>query len=200
MRPATKGGLRSPACGGSEASEPLTDFTLVRHSPGAVTVVSAIVVRGPLGVGKSTTAPALAEELRGAVISMDEIPVIEAEWDGGTEELFLRANEVAAMRARPLLESGTSVVFDGCFYWLSAITDLETRLSTRVSVFTLKAPLEVCIERDRRRKHSYGEEAARLVFAKVSSSQVGTDVDATQEVPLQVEAILRALRSVSAAG
>lgn len=144
------------------------------------------ILRGPLGAGKTTLALALAKALGGASIAID--PILERwKWDGGSEELFLRANQVAASEARPLLEEGTPVVFDGNFYWRSVIEDLEGLLPFPHRIFDLRVPLEVCIERDRSRPLSYGEEAVREVFAKVASFPCGTPVDGTRPVSLVVE-------------
>ncbi len=139
------------------------------------------IVRGPLGVGKSTLAGALADRLGGQVISIDSILESE-EWDGGSEGLFLRANRVASARAEALLVREVPVVFDGNFYWQSAIDDLLARLPYPNVIFALRAPLEICLARDRLRPHSYGEEATRAVFEKVARVDRGIPIDATQAV------------------
>lgn len=147
-----------------------------------------LIVRGPLGAGKTTISQAVAQRLGGEWIAID--PILEQwEWDGGSEELFRRANDVAAERARALLERGTPVVFDGNFYWRSALEDLVRRLPYPSRVFTLKAPLSVCIERDRARAVSYGEESTREVFEKIARFEFGTPVDATRPVRSVVDEI-----------
>jgi predicted kinase len=140
-----------------------------------------LIVRGPLGAGKTTIARALAQDLGAEVVSIDEILELQ-EWDGGSEALFLAANVVAADRARALLVRGVAVVVDGNFYWERAIQDLEGRLPFPHEVFTLKVPLEVCIERDRLRSPSYGEEAAREVFEKVAQVECGVPIDGTRGI------------------
>lgn len=47
-------------------------------------------------------------------------------------------------------------------------------------IFTLKAPVEVCIERDKNRAETYGEDAARAVHSLVSRFDYGMVIDATQ--------------------
>jgi predicted kinase len=140
-----------------------------------------LIVRGPLGAGKSTIARALAQALGAEVVSIDEILELQ-EWDGGSEALFLAANVVAAERARGLLLRRVPVVVDGNFYWESALQDLAERLPFPHEVFTLKVPLEVCIERDRLRSPSYGEEATREVFEKVARVDRGIPIDGTRGI------------------
>jgi predicted kinase len=141
-----------------------------------------LIVRGPLGAGKTTIARALAIDLGGAVVAIDAILELD-EWDGGSEALFLRANRIAADRAPPVLRAGQPVIVDGNFYWQSAIDDLAHRIPFPHAVFTLEVPVELCIERDRARPHSYGEDATREVFEKVARVKTGIPIDGMQEVP-----------------
>jgi predicted kinase len=148
-----------------------------------------LIVRGPLGAGKTTVAGALAESIAGRVVSIDAI-LEEMEWDGGSESLFLRANEVATRKARDALDHGVPVVFDGNFYWQSALDDLAGRLPFPHRVFRLDVPLEVCVERDRHRAPSYGEEATREVFEKVARVRSGIPIDGSRPVAEIVRAMV----------
>jgi len=142
------------------------------------------IIRGPLGVGKTTVAKALAARLRGRYISVDAIleePGVE-EWGEGyiSERSFAHVNELAAPRARESLDRKVPVVFDGNFYWKSQVEDLLRRLPYPHAVFTLQAPLEVCVARDRSRPRSYGAEATDQVYRKSTEFDWGVVVDATQ--------------------
>ncbi|HZY93202.1 MAG TPA: AAA family ATPase [Thermoplasmata archaeon] len=139
-----------------------------------------VVVRGPLGVGKTTVSRALAKSLQGEVVSIDQIA--DKQWDGGSVRLYVRANGVAARRARRGLARGKPVVIDGCFYWKTQIKDLERRLPFDHVVITLQAPLSICVARDSQRKVPFGPEAARAVYRKVTRFEYGIPVDATQPV------------------
>lgn len=151
-----------------------------------------LIIRGPLGAGKTTIAKAVALALGGETIAID--PILERwEWDGGSESLFLKANQVAGELALRLLERGVPVVFDGNFYWKSAIEDLQGRLPFPNAVFTLKVPLGLCVERDRGREPSHGEENVREVFEKATRFEAGTPVDGTRLVPQVVKEITRHL-------
>ena len=147
-----------------------------------------LIIRGPLGSGKSTVAEALASALRGKVVHLDGLA--DKNWDGGSASMFLRGNVALERRARPLLAKGIPVIFDGCFYWKSQIRDLEARLPFPHETFTLKVPLSVCIERDRRRSPApSGSVQAGIVFRKVNRFEWGFPIDGLQSVALQVKSI-----------
>lgn len=146
-----------------------------------------VIIRGPLGVGKTTISAALAKSIDAVVVSIDQIA--DKEWDGGSVRLYVNANKIAAERARSALAHGTPVVFDGCFYWKTQIADLERRLPFPHEVFTLRAPLSVCIERDSGRKVVFGLEAADQVYRKVTRFEYGVAMDATQDIPTTVREI-----------
>lgn len=158
-----------------------------------------VIVRGPLGSGKTTLARRLAREVGGETIAIDEIlERYELErWEGGyiSEGSFLRANELAAERAGPILDQGRPVVVDGNFYWRSVIEDLERRLATPHVVVSLQAPLAVCVARDAAREISFGPDATRDVYAQVTSFEYGTPLDATGSEEETLAKLLRILRN-----
>jgi predicted kinase len=145
-------------------------------------MVFCIIIRGPLGVGKSTVAERLAKEIGAELISIDRILDDHGLWEEGLVSEFLKANEIAANAAQVFLEKGVPVVLDGNFYWMTQIEDLKKRLHRPVQVFTLDAPVEVCIQRDSGREFSHGEQAAREVFAKTVNVSYGIRIDATKSV------------------
>ncbi len=146
-----------------------------------------VILRGPLGVGKTTISQALAKSIGAVVISIDEIA--DKEWDGGSVQLYVRANGVAAERARRALARDVPVVFDGCFYWKTQVRDLERRLDFPHVVFTLKAPLSVCVRRDAGRDVVHGTEAAEQVYRKVTRFEYGVLINATRGVSTSVREI-----------
>ncbi len=154
-----------------------------------------VLIRGPLGVGKSAVSKRLAKENRAEYVSIDRILDEHALWKAGHLSEFLGANEFAAERAERFLAKGTPVVFDGNFYWKAQIADLVGQLDYVPYIFTLNAPLAVCIERDWRRGPSYGREATRAVYAKSGRFDAGVGIDATQPVDRVVSAIVAHLRN-----
>jgi len=156
-----------------------------------------IVVRGPLGIGKTTVSERLAKVTGAEYVSVDRIldePGVE-EWDDEaghySERCFLRTSELAAERARTFLDRGTPVIFDGNFYWRSQVADLVRRLNFPHYVFTLKAPLDLCIQRDRQRDPPHGREATESVYSKSTEFDWGIGIDATQPV----ESVVREIAS-----
>jgi len=141
-----------------------------------------IIIRGPLGCGKSTIAQRIAKKIKAEYFSIDKIL---DEHDLGkdrekgytSQKSFIKANEIAVKKVKTVLAKGTPVVFDGNFYWKSQIEDLIERLDFKHFVFTLKAPLKVCIERDIQRGETHGADAARAVYKKATEFDYGTVID-----------------------
>ena len=143
-----------------------------------------IMIRGPLGIGKSTIAKRLTRALRGTYLSMDKIVdknrvTKKPAKDGMMDTInFLKANEVMLPIVRELLSKGKFAITDGCFYRKEQIVDIINKLGEdKVLVFDLKAPLKVCIERDKNRKLTYGSDAARVVYNAVSKFNYGIKID-----------------------
>ena len=146
-----------------------------------------LVMRGPLGVGKTTISAALARSIHATVVSIDQIA--DKEWDGGSVRLYLAANGIVAEKARRAFAHGIPVVLDGCFYWKTQIEDLTRRLPYPHVVFTLMAPLSVCAARDSGRRVSFGAEAVEQVYRKVTRFEYGIRIDATEDIPTIVHEI-----------
>ena len=142
-----------------------------------------IIIRGPLGSGKTTISKKLSEILDAKYIGMDQVLEEHGldkrppEAECIPAENFIKASDLVIPEAKSALESGRVVVFDACFYHQSVIEDLIQRLPFDHYVFTLKAPLELCIERDSKRERVYGEGAAWAVHSLVSRFEYGTNVD-----------------------
>ena len=154
-------------------------------------MVYYVIIRGPLGIGKSSVAEALAKSLHGEHLSVDAVlhehDLEDKSLDGFiSEECFLKANEIIAPQALSPLQSDKIVIFDGNFYRKSQIEDLIAKLNFEHFVFTLKAPLEVCIGRDRDRDKTHGEDAARVVYRISTSFKYGTEIDTTDKTRDQV--------------
>ncbi|MBW2995225.1 ATP-binding protein [Candidatus Woesearchaeota archaeon] len=154
-----------------------------------------IIIRGPLGSGKSTIAEKLAERIKAKYFSvdriLDEFGLTKFKEAGYvSQKSFIKANEIAAERAKKFLDKNVLVVFDGNFYWKSQIEDLIKRLEYLHFVFTLKVPLEVCIERDRKRSKTHGEDAVIAVYKKSTEFSYGNVIDANKSLDAVIEEIV----------
>lgn len=144
-----------------------------------------VIIRGPLGVGKTTIARALAQRLGAMYVSVDAVLAENGLDKVGDEdecipvENFVRGNELVAPQVVTALAAGVPVVFDGNFYHEGQITHLMETVPAAHYVFTLKAPLDVCIARDSQRALVYGEDAAAAVHYLVSRVDYGISIDTT---------------------
>jgi predicted kinase len=154
-----------------------------------------VIIRGPLGCGKSTVAELLSKHIHGVQVPIDRMlddHHLTQDYEEGyiSQRSFLRANELCLPAAREHLQEGTPVIFDGNFYWKSQIEDLIRRLDYPHVVFTLKAPLEVCIARDAARTKSRGSDAARVVYSKSTQFSYGHNIDVTKPLKEVLDAIV----------
>ena len=142
-----------------------------------------VIIRGPLGVGKTTVSKTLAKKLGALYVSIDEVlnenslDQIDEKEGGISVKSFLKGNEIVLPEIRQALQSDRTVVIDGCFYHKEQIQHFLDHLEAESHVFTLKAPVETCIGRDAERKKTYGEDAARAVHMFVSKFDYGTVID-----------------------
>ena len=142
-----------------------------------------IIIRGPLGVGKTAIAERLAKLLGAEHVSMDS--VLEKH---GLDKVaegagcipagnFIKADDIIFPKVKERLGQGKTVIFDGCFYHKEQIAHITKSLAYPGIVFTLKAPLETCIKRDSKRGKPYGKDAAEVVYRLVSRFDSGTMID-----------------------
>ncbi len=150
-----------------------------------------IIIRGPLGVGKTTIAKKLAKILNAKYISIDlvleknDLDLVEGEKCIPAKN-FIKANEIILPKIKEGLNQEKIIILDGCFYHQEQIRNLIQNLSAPYYIFTLKAPLEVCIKRDSRRKKKHGKEATKAVHHLVSEFDYGTAIDINNKALNQV--------------
>lgn len=155
-----------------------------------------ILIRGALGSGKTTISKKLAFVLNVERIGIDGV-LEEYGLDNLPQdapcvpiENFIKANEIVLPHVKAQLTRGSIIIFDACFYHKEVIEHLVDNLPFPHYIFTLKAPLQICIERDRLRPRSYGEDAARAVYSLVTSLDCGITIDAVKSVDESVNEIL----------
>jgi len=158
-----------------------------------------IIIRGPLGVGKTTISKKLAKTLKAKIFHIDKIlermklDVVDEELGCIPPENFLKADKLIIPQIKKILDSGKVVIIDGCFYHKEQLADIKKKLEKYVAyAFTLKAPLETCMSRDSKRKKVYGKCAAEAVHKLVSRVDYGKIIDTENNaIGKSVEEILR---------
>ena len=154
-----------------------------------------VIIRGPLGSGKSTISEQLAREIGAEHISVDKILDefgLTKDKEAGyiSQKSFIRANEIAVEKALPILQKGRRVIFDGNFYWRSQLDDLLQKLDFKSEVFTLRISVEECVKRDSKRSPPHGEGAARVVYKKTTEFSYGKEIDTSQPLEKTVKEII----------
>ena len=146
-------------------------------------VNTLIIIRGPLGVGKTTISKIIAEKIEAKYISIDKL-LEDAKLDYVDPKTgcisvanFLAVQEDILEDIKKLLEK-QDVVLDGDFYYKEQINFFKENLKyENIFVVTLKAKLETCIERDKCRKGSLGRKLVEQVYALVKNFDAGFIVD-----------------------
>ena len=151
-----------------------------------------VIIRGPAGVGKTVVAKKLAKRLCGTYISFDKIMrnnrLDKIETGCINEKNFIEANKIAIQIAIKSLKKGRTVIFDGCFYYKSQIEHLLKNMPFNSYVFTLKAGLDECISRDKKRskRARIGEKCVREVYNLVSRFDCGILINTAGKVPEEI--------------
>ncbi len=139
-----------------------------------------IIIRGPLGVGKTTVSNVLAHNLRLEYISLDQIiddnKLVPANPDGIPLESYLKANQIILDRAT---KDQKSFIIDGCFYYQEQIDDLIKKFDDDIEIFTLTSHVDKCIERDSKRPNAHGEDSATFVHMITTKIKAGHEIDNT---------------------
>lgn len=142
--------------------------------------MNLIIICGPLGVGKTTISKLLAQKIAADYYSIDDIltennlDVVDENISCIPEENFLKVNQIIAQK---VLQNNQSAIIDGNFYYQNQIEDLIKNVPFKSFVFTLTAPLEICIKRDSDRPNSHGIGATTAVFNLVSQFNYDEIID-----------------------
>ena len=152
-----------------------------------------IIIRCPLGIGKTTIAKMLAEDFNAEYFSVDLILKQEGldkiDEKEGCIPLgnFIQANQKLLPKLKESLMLNRSVLIDGNFYQKEQLESLIKNIQeAKVCVFTLKAKLATCIERDKKRKKGYGKEAAEAVYKLVSRLDYGTVINTENKTEKEI--------------
>lgn len=158
-----------------------------------------VIIRGPLGCGKTTIAKKLSKILKAEYFSIDEVLAkykldkVDSEAETIPVENFIQANKKILPKVRTLLKKNVPVIFDGNFQHKQALEHLKQELPYQGYIFTLKAPLRVCIERDMGRAKSYGVDAVKALYKLTHRFAYGTTIDASQPLDTSIQKIISSI-------
>lgn len=112
-----------------------------------------ILLCGPVGAGKTSIAERLAERLEDALII-------------SSERFKRRVYERMLGEVRRRLGRQRYLILDATFYkeaYRRSIKELESK-GERILTVLLECPLEICLERNRRREKAIPERAVRIIW------------------------------------
>ena len=137
-----------------------------------------VILRGPAGSGKTTLAEMLAQKYNGLHMNIDKVK--KEVGLRHSEEEKLEANKIIIPKIVKSLGEGTPVILDEVLYYESQLSQLE-QLPFQHYLFSLNTPLQVCLDRNRKRVELGGREttddAIRLVHNLVSKIKRGIVID-----------------------
>ncbi|MFH1598316.1 MAG: AAA family ATPase [Patescibacteria group bacterium] len=140
-----------------------------------------IIIRGPAGVGKTTIAQAVAKLLNGVHFNIDQVlrdtnlEIKDGDIPVGN---FLKVQTIIKPKVIEYLEQGKPVVFDGNFYYQEQIDQLVKELSGKPFIFTLKASLETCWQRNlARKKNAMNRISIEAMYRINTTFEAGQVVD-----------------------
>ncbi|MBT3298274.1 AAA family ATPase [archaeon] len=146
-----------------------------------------IVLSGTLGSGKSTCAKRLVKDLNAERIDLDAV-LKENKLDHYASnsacilaENFIKGLDIVIPITKELLKKDKIVIFDGCIYHKEVLDYLIKNLTFDSYIFTLKASLNTCIQRDKDRKRTIGEGVAEEVYNLVCNNNFGILIDTQGE-------------------
>ena len=100
---------------------------------------------------------------------------------------FIKANEKIIPKIKEALMLNKSAIIEGNFYHKKQLEHLINALEgEKVYVFTLKAKLATCIDRDKKRQNPYGKKATEAVYKLVSKFNYGTVIDTENKTEKEV--------------
>lgn len=158
-------------------------------------IKKVIIIRGPLGVGKTTIARKTAEILGAKYYSLDTVlKQARADQSGDIPlETFLKVNRKILPELKNNYQKNIVSIIDHNFYYPEHLEDLLQYFDDHL-VVTLKAKLATCIERDREREKAYGEQTTKALYKICTKFNVGLVVDTDKnDIDMTIAHILEAV-------
>ena len=89
-------------------------------------------------------------------------------------------------KARECLQNNKIVIFDGCFHFKEQLQHLKKNLPFKYYIFSLKASIKECLERNKTRKKPMTKKAIEEVYELVSKVEVGIEIETSGKNMMEV--------------
>ena len=135
-----------------------------------------IILRGPAGIGKSTIVKLLSSKIKAEVFHIDNmLDRLNLGYKQG--EKWVPLNNFLEVDKKIISEINKKIkhkkiIIEGNFYHKEHIKDLLKSINSKNYIFTLKASVKTCIERDSKR-NSIGKKNIKDVHKLVSKFDEG---------------------------
>jgi len=151
-----------------------------------------IIIKGPSGIGKSTISKELAKNLNAKLYHFDRIMTglnfkFKKEMP---KESYIEAIDIMLPKFKIILKK-QPIIFDGTFYHKEAIEHLLNSIPNG-QVFTLKASLKTCLERNKTKGIVLKEETIKEIYQK--NFDYGIIINAEQELNIILKEIMKAIK------
>ena len=110
------------------------------------------------------------------ILENDKLDSVDEKLGCISPENFIKSQKNTLPKIKEILKT-KPVIIDGNFYHKEQIEHLIKNIETKHFIFTLKASLQTCLERDSQRERVYGQEAAQAVYNLVSKFDYGILID-----------------------
>ncbi|MEK6963590.1 MAG: hypothetical protein AABX70_04130 [Nanoarchaeota archaeon] len=153
-------------------------------------MIDYVLIRGPIGVGKTSVAKRFSN-----LLSLDCYPSFFIEFDRFRRELGIGeptylnkrvGTFLLVERMNQLIQKGSLPVVEGVFYE-GNMNHLRRNITGLALLIKLMAPLDICIERDQRRTYPRGVERVvpvwnSLQHTVVSEVSINTETRTIEEI------------------
>lgn len=137
-----------------------------------------IIIRGPIGTGKTTISKILAAKINAKCFPLDDLleksklNKIDPKLGCVPMANFLAVEEDILPEIEKSLER-QSVIVEGAFYHKAQIDFFLNNISEDIFLVTLKANLETCLKIDKKSVKPYGVGVTKAIFDLVSKFDAG---------------------------
>ncbi|MEI7718318.1 MAG: hypothetical protein WCI72_00495 [archaeon] len=162
-----------------------------------------VIIRGPVGVGKTAISNILTKKINAKYFSLDKLLKKEKLDRFDPKEGCVPAANFLMLQEQILPEiqkhlERQDVIVSGSFYHGSQLEFFQKNIHSNMLLITMKATLETCIKRNSKEEIRLGENMVRAIYNLVSRFDVGTIIDVEEKPKYQIvdriEGVLKRMR------